>query len=217
MYLHVSLLESVCRAFVHLRPKCCLIVEEVCVCFLTLQRVCSCIFTFHRTPGINFCCALVSWRAKRRHLILNPQHFLVSYGPSNFLEKCCPQNLEIVSKGLPLDIIWMVTWKNSPHRSFKIPKSAGCAASSGGINLQSTWVCLGCKNVKRLNLCWLSGQRFLPSKKKTEQSLDCSKSEIYHHDKKSGFRISWGNETGSCSHVLTSWPRQIVFMTASFR
>lgn len=106
---------------------------------------------------------------------------------------------------------------NWPHRSFKIPKSAGCAASSGGINLQSTWVCLGCKNVKRLNLCWLSGQRFLPSKKKTEQSLDCSKSEIYHHDKKSGFRISWGNETGSCSHVLTSWPRQIVFMTASFR
>lgn len=32
VYLHVSLLESVCRAFVHLRPKCCLIVEVVCVC-----------------------------------------------------------------------------------------------------------------------------------------------------------------------------------------
>lgn len=31
VYLHVSLLESVCRAFVHLRSKCCLIVEEVCV------------------------------------------------------------------------------------------------------------------------------------------------------------------------------------------
>lgn len=104
VYLHVSLLESVCRAFVHLRPKCCLIVEEVCVCFLTLQRVCSCIFTFNRTPGINFSCALVSWQAKRRHLILNPHHFLVSYDrvdPPTFWRNAAPKVLKLSQKVCP--------------------------------------------------------------------------------------------------------------------
>lgn len=104
VYLHVSLLESVCRAFVHLRPKCCLIVEVVCVCFLTLQRVCSCIFTFNRTPGINFSCALVSWRAKRRHLILNPHHFLVSYDrvdPPTFWRNAAPKVLKLSQKVCP--------------------------------------------------------------------------------------------------------------------